>query len=59
MQSGLDQHAHLERVDDQRDIVAYQDRRDILSGIFCEQPRDVTEQAASLAFDLQLQLVRR
>ena len=30
MQSGLDQHAHLERVDDQRDIVAYQDRRDIL-----------------------------
>ena len=51
------QQRHVERVDDQRDIVAHQNRGDILSGVAGEYIRYAVEHAALLAVDLQFQAV--
>ena len=54
-----DQGAHLERIDDQRDVVAHENGRDVLARIFGEQIGDEAEYAAFFLLDFQLQFVRR
>ena len=51
------QRRHVERVDDQRDVVAHQNRGDILPGMPLEDLRHEIEQHALLAVDLQLEAV--
>ena len=50
-------HRHRQRIDDQRDVVAHEDRGDILSRMTGENLGNLVEHAVLLAVDLQLEAV--
>ena len=54
---GAQKQRHCERIDDQRDVVAHEDRGDVLSRVAGENRGDPVEQAALLAVDLQFETV--
>ena len=55
--NGAQEQRHRERIDDQRNVVAHENRSDILPRMTGENRSDPVEQAALLAVDLQFEAV--